>query len=447
MNEADVDGVFANSVDAYSRVYLRTALRNLPQVATHPTVGPLTGLFEGVPAVLVAAGPSLDKNIAQVAALKGRAVIIGINQSLKALRAAGVEPDICLAVDPLNMLYHFEGRKVPVLGLVPSVHAGLFEMGESVFTFPASRDTEEWLYAAMGVPQYWHVGNSVAHHMFHLAMHMRCSPIVVIGQDFALDGQRYYASNAGDGGKQLVPEGETLSTKAMYDREAFAKDDPEHFKAVMVPDTLTLMQVPGWGGGEVTTTTDLFPMLTLYKRMAHAAKGQAALFNCTEGGARIDGMQEATLATVAAELVRRPDVQPLNRLRTALAPVDRRAALLDDVRKKRKNLERLGKATAALLAKLDRGPSQAREEFCRAAAECHFFQLWCVRELKAIRDMPAKAHPLHLALLERNLYLAAKGLAQEVGERLRQAATGLAKTSKPLGPSAQVSTKQRFRSA
>lgn len=435
MTEQEVDAVFEMGLAAYGRVYTRTALRNLPRVAQNPTVSVLHGLFRGVPAVLVAAGPSLDRNVHLLRHLKGRCVLIGINQSLRAMRAAGVEPDICVAIEPLNMAYHFDGTKVPVLALCPSVTESVWSLGERVVTFPAARDTEGWLYEAMGVPTCWHVGNSVAHHAFHLAMHMGCNPIAIVGQDCALRGHQYYARNAGDGGeRQLVPEGETLSTKEMYRREEMASTDAEHFNAVQVDDTLKLVAVPGWGGGTVTTTTDLYPVLSLYGRMAKAASALVRVLNCTEGGARIPGTEEVPLASVEINTFPWPVVDVAGRLAAALSPVDRSETLRQALKAVRRNLERLGDTADALLARTTRGPSKAREDFTRAAAECGFFQLWCFRELKAIQAL-RQAHPVQLAALELDLYRAAKELADEVGERLRQGATGLAKALKSPSPS------------
>lgn len=441
MTEQEADAVFEMGMAAYSRVYLRTALRNLPLVARNPTVTVLHKLFADVPAILVAAGPSLDKNVEQLRHYKGRAVLIGINQSLRAMRAAGVEPDICLAIDPLNMSYHFDGKPTPVLGVCPSVASEVWALGEKTFSFPAARDTEGWLYDAMGVPQYWHVGNSVAHHAFHLAMHLGCNPVVIVGQDLALNGQQYYARNAGDGGeKQLVPEGDTLSTKEMYDRAALAQGDERHFDAVQVDDTLKLREVPGWGGAAVTTTTDLLPMLSLYGRMAKAASTLVRVINATEGGARIDGTEEVPLASVEANTKPFFDVDVAGKLAAALQPVDRRQALLKALKPIRRNLEKLGEVADNMLARTQRGPSAARDAFARTAAECLFFQLWCFRELRAIGSTK-QAHPIHCAALEADLYRAAKLLSEEVGEKLRQASKGLAKAEKsPSSPMPQVMT-------
>lgn len=430
MTDAEADATFAMGLAAYGRVYTRTALRNLPLVARSPTVSALHQLFSGVPAILVAAGPSLDRNVEQLRHYKGRAVLIGINQSLRALRAAGVEPDICVAIDPLNMAYHFDGKPTPVLGICPSVADDIWCCGETVFTIPVAKDTEGWIFDAMGVPQHWHVGNNVAHHAFHLAMHMGCNPIVITGQDLALKGSSYYARNAGDGGEQqLVPEGETLSTAQMYRRDELARGDAEHFRAVAIDDTLKLVTVPGWGGAEVTTTTDFLPQLSLFSRMAKGAAQVARIINATEGGARIDGAEEMPLACVEGNTFPFYAVDIAERLSMALIPVDRSEALRRALKPMRRNLERLGELAESLLAKTSRGPGQTRDDFARAAAECHWFQLWCFRELKAIEAAKA-AHPIQVVALEADLYRAAKLLAEDLGPRLRQAATGLAKAEK-----------------
>ncbi len=434
-----VNASFDMGLQAYGRVYLRASMRNLPAVARMPTAAALSGALRGVPAVLVAAGPSLDRNVAQLHRFKGRALIVAINQSLRALRAAGIEPDVVLAVDALNMAYHFEGKPARVLGVCPSVHREVLPLGESAFTFPASHAVESWIYQAMGQPVPWGAGNSVAHHAYHLALCLGCSPIVVVGQDFALNGTQYYASNAGDGGARLVEDGGTLSTRDMYDRAAFARGDEEHARAVAIPDAKQLMRAPGWGGGEVVTTSDLYPQLELYGRIVReaAAKGARTL-NCTEGGAHIDGAEEMRMADV---VLGAPETMPGEVVASMLAdPSSRADAMRKSLKGMRKNLQHLGQLADSLLSRTERGPSRARQEFAKAAADCEFFQLWCLRELRAMK-YSSGAHQVQLVHIERNLYAATKLLCEDLGERLRQAATGLASANASPSFQSQVMTK------
>ncbi|MGH8018566.1 MAG: motility associated factor glycosyltransferase family protein [Opitutaceae bacterium] len=88
---------------------------NLPRLGLAPDVGALRNLFPGKPMVLISAGPSLDESLDFVRAACGRAVIVAVNSSYRAVRNAGVTPHFVLAADPREFTARgFEG--VPVDG-------------------------------------------------------------------------------------------------------------------------------------------------------------------------------------------------------------------------------------------------------------------------------------------------------------------------------------------
>ena len=55
--------------------------------------------FKGIPAIVVAAGPSLDKNIDLLKKIKGRFPIIAVDTALRHMIANGIKPDIVCAAD------------------------------------------------------------------------------------------------------------------------------------------------------------------------------------------------------------------------------------------------------------------------------------------------------------------------------------------------------------
>lgn len=73
---------------------------NLADYAVRPDIAGLRGAFQGGTALLVAAGPDLDKRLELIRHAKGRILIICVNNALRSLSKAGIEPDICLTMDP-----------------------------------------------------------------------------------------------------------------------------------------------------------------------------------------------------------------------------------------------------------------------------------------------------------------------------------------------------------
>ena len=342
--------------------FTKTATRNLVNVVRRPSVATLKGALAGLPAVVVSAGPSLDRNVAQLRGLEGKVVIIAINQVVRGLRRAGVKPDIVVTVDPLRVGYHFEGvqpGEIGTLVLAASVDPSLFQVpAGQVVTFAASPLSESWIYELCGEDASSGSGGTVATAGLKLAAWLGCGPVITIGRDLALDGQRYYADASADGGQtvQLTADGSKMSFASYKSKLRLAEGggNVEEIERLLASQVFDLKTVPGFFGKPVTTTSLFLYEMDLLREALRALPG-VKFINATEGGAFLEGMEHLTLGealarcSVSAE--RRHDVAAM--LRERLAPVDlaaREARFLEGVQ--------------ALLADL-----QATVELARTAAE------------------------------------------------------------------------------
>jgi SAM-dependent methyltransferase len=198
-----VAGVRANEEarKQFAGRYLLNTLRNLPAIAAEGDVSSLKGAFPGVPAIVVAAGPSLDKNLAMLKALDGRALVIAVDTALRPLLAAGLRPHVVVAVDPSELnarhLHNLpDMRGVSFVGegsLDPSV---LPPFEGQTFTYHVSQH-EPWPWLAglgvtRGTLRAW---GSVLTTAFDLACEAGCDPIVFAGSDLAYSGGLQYCRN------------------------------------------------------------------------------------------------------------------------------------------------------------------------------------------------------------------------------------------------------------
>jgi SAM-dependent methyltransferase len=181
--------------------YLLNSLRNLPAIAAEGDVAALKGAFTGVPAIVVGAGPSLDKNLAMLKATDGRALVIAVDTALRPLLAAGVRPHVVVAVDPselnarhLHDLPDMRGVWFVAEGsLDPSV---LPPFAGQTFTYHVSQH-EPWPWLAglgltRGALRAW---GSVLTTAFDLACETGCNPIVFAGSDLAYTRGLQYCRN------------------------------------------------------------------------------------------------------------------------------------------------------------------------------------------------------------------------------------------------------------
>ncbi len=302
-------GVDALQMLEEAHIFAAKASRNLAAIARTPSVATLRGALEGLPAVVVSAGPSLDKNIAQLRALQGRAVIVAINQTVASLRRHGVRADVVLTVDPLNVSYHFEGTRpgdIGTLVLGASVDPSLFAVPcDRLVTLASSPLVETWIYDFLDENASVGSGGTVPTGAIKLCAWLGCSTIISIGRDLALAGGQYYASSSADGASQpaIVAGGKEVSFAGHTAKLRLGDGlgDDTAVKAFLAGQVYKLSEVPGFFGTPVTTT-DLFVHEIERLRRTVAELAPIRFINATEGGAFLAGMEHMTLAQAAQEL-------------------------------------------------------------------------------------------------------------------------------------------------
>lgn len=281
-------------------------IRNMPQVASLPSIQSLHGAFEGRPCAIVSPGPSLDKNIAQLSELAGRALIMTCSHALGALNAAGIAVDMVFDCDPKDIRRHYHAGDLSDVGakvLAATVDPKLFEFETPLtFTF-ASASHSDWLFDPIDEGGGLSFGGSVACAEFALARVMGCSPILLVGQDLALTEGEYYTSGCIDEHASVETDSDGKTFHLLHRRAGEHLDvlDGLGDPIVVAGEQEGLIEVPAWGGGSVSTSISFYSYLQWFSFQAQSLGPQCEAVNCTEGGAFIKGMRHATLASVLDE--------------------------------------------------------------------------------------------------------------------------------------------------
>jgi hypothetical protein len=187
-----------NTLVARSRTFLGNYVRNLPRAARAPGIASFAGRFRDVPCALISAGPSLDRNIADLRGREEEALILATDTSLKPLLAAGVEPHFILTGDPGYANYlHLRGSKPNHALLVAEATTYPESMADfderticCVYVDSALRSLSEPL-VSKGMLRAW---GSVATMALDFALVLGCNPIIFVGQDLAHTEGRTYCS-------------------------------------------------------------------------------------------------------------------------------------------------------------------------------------------------------------------------------------------------------------
>jgi hypothetical protein len=179
-----------------AQVTFKNIALNLPHYLENRGVEALRNRAAGYPAIVVAAGPSLARNVRLLAELRNRAVIVGVQTVLRLLNALGIRPHFVTSLDYHEVSGEFFrgiedfGDTVLVAEPKATWHVlDLFTAGKHVLRH---RFHETLLRDAAPARGEMRAGTTVAHLAFYVAQHLGCDPILFVGQDLAYSEGMFY---------------------------------------------------------------------------------------------------------------------------------------------------------------------------------------------------------------------------------------------------------------
>lgn len=243
-------------------IFIANIFKNLIYLCDKSDISELYGIFKDFPAVIVSAGPSLKKHIQLLKEVKNKAVIIAVDTIYRVLKDNNIEPDIVLGIDFTSVNFkHYDNvdtSSVPYAfawTIYPKCVESHIEKGGKCFSILNDSAFSDWISKFIGIRGNIPIGDSTSHAAFHLAHKMGCNPVALIGQDLAYT----YNTTHCDG----------VSTYKKID------------------DNEDLIEVEGYYGGKVKTSTSLLTILRHFEIKIKESGIQ--VFNATEGGALIRG--------------------------------------------------------------------------------------------------------------------------------------------------------------
>ena len=267
---------------------------SLPYVIRHRGVAELKDLFKGKPAILVSTGPSLSKNIHEIAQIKNKVIIVAVAQALRPLLAYDIRPDFICSVDfgQVNMT-HLEGimdSDTPLIALNRSYAPLLMQyQGPKFIVISPSPGFEQTIVGLMQNRGSLDQGGSVAHLCMSFAHHLGCDTIILTGQDLAYEKNFSHIPLADSGGKIIKDENGKLTWEVKDQRSnIYSKEKNKYSMGLSY-------KVPGYFGDTVDTNAGLLCFITSFENMASSLSKEVKLFNATEGGAEIKNIESKIL--------------------------------------------------------------------------------------------------------------------------------------------------------
>lgn len=256
---------------------VRNRYINLPEYIKNPGLIALKrkmdGKYKGIPAIVVASGPSLDKNIHHLKEYQDKALILSCDGSLSTLEKHGIKADVVGSVERSIKTYQafYEDRVIDkeIVFVGPAiVRPEIIETIDNRFvSFFKKRDFfSQWIdKMTFGEKGNVFCGSSVAHLLSQYAMDFGCEPIILVGQDLA------------------------------YTNEGISHASSAEFTEHVSVDTVEIW-LDDVHGGKVPSSFIWKSFLNIYEKMIREC--DVKFIDATEGGALIRGTEIAIFKDV-----------------------------------------------------------------------------------------------------------------------------------------------------
>ncbi len=181
-----------NTLRRFGRLWVRNLFQNLPLLQHARGIQRLENLLQGIPALVIAAGPSLEDIIPLLPELSRKAALIAVDTALFALTKRGIYPDFAVVVDPqFHNSRHLDGTFLANSFLVAdsSTHPRVFRRPlRGIFFSGSPFPLGQMLERGTDITGRLGAGGSVATAAWETARHTGASAIYCAGLDLGFPG-------------------------------------------------------------------------------------------------------------------------------------------------------------------------------------------------------------------------------------------------------------------
>lgn len=237
-------------------------LKNLTTICKNPGVNSLHGIFKNKPAIVVAAGPSLNDAMPYLQKTAASFVVIAVGTALKPLLKNNIIPDLVVTVDASHKVAQQFDVPCEDLCVVSSsiINPGLMSKFKRIFTgYINANSVGKWISSKLDDKGMIMAGGTVTATAIDLAAKMECYPILTVGLDLC-----------------MANDGTSHAQNTMYHGHTYNKSNLIPVRGNYTPRVFTTAQFRTY----IEAVADL---VTHYPSLL--------FINTSTGGAKIEGME------------------------------------------------------------------------------------------------------------------------------------------------------------
>ncbi len=226
-----------NTMLAFADLFFKNRFKNLEMIDRYRHTAFLKDKFADIPAILVAAGPSLSKEIELLKKVHdtGKILLFSVDAALPVLMEHGIEPHFVSSIDPQPIVIEKFSTIPKSLGNTRF----LFNMKVTPYVMRRikfrqlvaaveSHFADQWVWRSQGIGQDSFLqGNlaSVAHLNLSTAIYMGCNPVVFLGQDLCMwEGASDHAEGVVISGKNFADRPGAKEARSVTGEKVFTDD-------------------------------------------------------------------------------------------------------------------------------------------------------------------------------------------------------------------------------
>lgn len=181
---------------------LKMLIQNIPNLFNEIPLDKYKDIYKGKTAVVVSAGPTLDRNIETLKKHRDKFVLFTVGTAVKTLYANNIKPDFLCIIETYNSSKQIEGLDLKDVYFItePYAHPELrsFEF-KNIFSHISANSPINHFWAEIcdeNIEEYWSKG-TVSYTALNSARLLGFSKIILVGQDLAyIEGQCYSKDSA-----------------------------------------------------------------------------------------------------------------------------------------------------------------------------------------------------------------------------------------------------------
>jgi len=295
---------------------IKMLYRNINLLVNEIPLNEYKNIYENQTAIIVSAGPSLDRDVEIIKKYRENVIIFSVGQALRTLITHGIKPDFVSLIETNNQMSQIEGLDTSNIDLIvePITYNELHQSNfQSIISYPSHTSIANLIWtniADIDATPYFSSG-TVSYTILYAAKILGFKNIILSGQDLAFIDGKCYAKEARNTGLKFEYDEKTNDVKvyvddfktfaeSFFDKKSTYTEEQKLYHAQRRLESIksNIHFVKGINNEMLPTTKDYASFIQEFEDFAIQNKENINLYNTSLNGAKIKGFEDISLEEI-----------------------------------------------------------------------------------------------------------------------------------------------------